>query len=222
MKFIVKKLYTFAELETRWECGRNDLVQAVIDGELIPSVHIERGKYDIKQFESDYDGDADIERLFIGGRWDGEQPATDRCNGFHFLIWPQRTGISDCQFHYFSESATGHEEGEVCFELTSPVGIAHVLEHSVFMPKEVARVEAASDHATVANVAEKPLAKRERDTLLTIIAVLCNESKLDFSKAAKTASLIQGMADLMKVTLGETTIENHLKKIPDALGTRTR
>lgn len=69
---------------------------------------------------------------------------------------------------------------------------------------------------------ETPLSTKERNTLLTIIAVLCNECKLDYSKHAKTAGLIQGAAQFMKISIGETTIENHLKKIPDALGTRTR
>lgn len=69
---------------------------------------------------------------------------------------------------------------------------------------------------------EKSLSKRERDTLLTIIAVLCKEAKLDYSKAAKTAGLIQGTAASMQISIGETTIENHLKKIPDALATRIK
>lgn len=71
-------------------------------------------------------------------------------------------------------------------------------------------------------VQEKPLSTRERDTLLTIIAVLCKDAGYDYTKAAKTAGLIQSTAAGIGVSIGETTIENHLKKIPDALGTRTR
>ena len=71
-------------------------------------------------------------------------------------------------------------------------------------------------------LAEKELGTRERNTLLSIIAVLCKEAKLDYNKSAKTAGFIQGIADSMGVSIGETTIENHLKKIPDALETRTR
>lgn len=69
---------------------------------------------------------------------------------------------------------------------------------------------------------ERPLNKRERDTLLSIIAVLCKAAGYDYSKAAKTAGMIQGMAAEMKIAIGETTIEGHLKKIPNALGTRTK
>ena len=69
---------------------------------------------------------------------------------------------------------------------------------------------------------EKPVSTRERNTLLIIIAVLCKEAKLDYTKPAKTAGLIQGAAAGMGVSIGESTIEGHLKKIPDALGSRTR
>jgi hypothetical protein len=44
---------------------------------------------------------------------------------------------------------------------------------------------------------DKPVGTRERDTLLAIIAVLCKEAKLDHTKHAKTAGLIQSMAARM-------------------------
>ena len=68
----------------------------------------------------------------------------------------------------------------------------------------------------------KPLGTRERDTLLTIIAVLCKEAKLDYTRHAKIAGLIKSTAANMGVDIGETTIEGHLKKIPDALRTRVK
>jgi hypothetical protein len=69
---------------------------------------------------------------------------------------------------------------------------------------------------------DRPLEIKERRTLLCIIAALCKEAGLDYKKAAKTAGLIQGTAQQMGVSLGETTIEGHLKKIPDALATRMK
>ena len=60
MKFIAKKHYTFDELAARWECGLNDLVQAVIGGELIPSVHI-NGKYSLKLFTVDHNAEAGLQ-----------------------------------------------------------------------------------------------------------------------------------------------------------------
>lgn len=67
-----------------------------------------------------------------------------------------------------------------------------------------------------------PLATRERNTLLCIIAVLCKEAKFDFTKTSKTAALIESTAAGMGVLIGETTIEGHLKRIPDAMATRMK
>lgn len=69
---------------------------------------------------------------------------------------------------------------------------------------------------------EKPLGTRERDTLLTIIAALCKDVGYDYTKAAKAAAMIQRTSAGMGVSIGETTIEGHLKKIPDALATRMK
>ena len=68
----------------------------------------------------------------------------------------------------------------------------------------------------------EPLDTRERNTLLTIIAALCNEAKIDHTKPAKAAGLIQSTAARRGVAIGETPIEGHLKKIPDALATRMK
>lgn len=141
MKFIAKKHYTFDELAARWECELNDLVQAVIGGDLIPSVHID-GKFCLNLFTADHNAEAG---LTIESVSDGDSCATRGRTGMHYLIWPRRTGVADCQFCFFSENATNHEEGDICFELTSPIGMTHVLEQGVFMPNEVARVETPSD-----------------------------------------------------------------------------
>lgn len=67
-----------------------------------------------------------------------------------------------------------------------------------------------------------PLLTRERHTLLTIIAALCNEARIPYDKPAKAAGMIQSTAATMGISIGETTIEGHLKKIPDALATRMK
>lgn len=79
-----------------------------------------------------------------------------------------------------------------------------------------------SQDATKKNDLDKPLGSRERDTLLAIIAALCEDAGFDYKKHAKTAGIIQSTADGMGVSIGETTIEGHLKKIPDALRTRMK
>lgn len=66
------------------------------------------------------------------------------------------------------------------------------------------------------------LGTKERNTLLAIIAVLSKESKIDYTKHSKAAATIQNLADNMGVSIGETTIEGHLKKIPEAVRSRSK
>jgi len=72
------------------------------------------------------------------------------------------------------------------------------------------------------SIMDRPLRATERNALLSIIAVLCDEAGYDTDRAAKTAGVIKSRADLAGIDLGETTIENHLKKIPDAITRRLR
>lgn len=64
---------------------------------------------------------------------------------------------------------------------------------------------------------QKPMATKERSTLLTIIAVLAKEAKIDWQKTSKAAELIVSAADQDGLSLGQRTVEEHLKRIPDAL-----
>jgi hypothetical protein len=72
------------------------------------------------------------------------------------------------------------------------------------------------------NTLEKPLNKRERETLLTIIAALCKECRVDINSPSKAGDLIQSMTDLLGAPVAKRTIEEHLKKIPKALETRMK
>lgn len=68
----------------------------------------------------------------------------------------------------------------------------------------------------------KAVSTRERNTLLAIIGVLCKEAGFDYTKSAKTAGLIESTAARLGVSIGETTIEGHLKKVSDAMATRMK
>lgn len=88
--------------------------------------------------------------------------------------------------------------------------------------EELNSVRAERD-ALAAQVKETdPLDTRERNSLLSIIAALCKEAKIPYDKPAKAAGMIQSTAATMGVSIGETTIEGHLKKIPDAMATRMK
>lgn len=71
-------------------------------------------------------------------------------------------------------------------------------------------------------VVEKPLSKKERQTLLVIIAALAKESGINLTKTSKAGELIANMTQLIGAPIGATTIENHLKDIPDALESRAK
>ena len=83
-------------------------------------------------------------------------------------------------------------------------------------------VASESGEASRAATTDTPLETRERNTLLTIIAALCKEAKIPYDKPAKAAGLIQGIAATMDISIGETTIENHLKRVPNAIAGKKR
>ena len=140
---------------------------------------------------------------------------------FLVLRAPIREGIDTCSFSLFSRYQDVWD-GRVCM----PEGMFPLERYwsdMVFDLPSVLRFEAERTHgANPATSTEKPIGTTERNTLLTIIAALCKEAKLDHTKHAKTAGLIQSTAASMGLSIGETTIEGHLKKIPDALATRMK
>lgn len=113
------------------------------------------------------------------------------------------------------------KQGEV--QVSYPLGGLPESAVIVVRPKALQALEASLlDEPAIEKKPEKPLGTRERDTLLTIIAALCKEAKIPYDKPAKAAGMIQSTAAAMGVSIGETTIEGHLKKIPDALATRMK
>jgi len=68
---------------------------------------------------------------------------------------------------------------------------------------------------------EKPLTTTERNTLLTIIAALCDYSAID-TKARSTASQIAGMTAEIGAPVTDETIRNALAKIPNAVERRMK
>ena len=67
---------------------------------------------------------------------------------------------------------------------------------------------------------DKPLMARERATLLTIIAALAKEANIDIAKASKAGSIIEVLTEKLDARVSARAIEDHLKRIPDALERR--
>ncbi|WP_166299882.1 hypothetical protein [Bradyrhizobium sp. 2S1] len=68
---------------------------------------------------------------------------------------------------------------------------------------------------------EKPIERRERNTLLVVIAALANMAKVDVSKPSAAGAAIESKTAQMGARVAARTIENHLKRIPEALDSRS-
>ncbi|MGC2783468.1 MAG: hypothetical protein WA397_06455 [Roseiarcus sp.] len=64
---------------------------------------------------------------------------------------------------------------------------------------------------------ERPVGRRERMTLLVIIAALAKRAKIDVTKPSSAATAIESQTSLLGARVAARTIENHLKRIPEAL-----
>ncbi|MCB4788220.1 hypothetical protein LGR64_18275 [Delftia sp. Lp-1] len=81
---------------------------------------------------------------------------------------------------------------------------------------------ADQENLTTLEEEEKSIGTRERTTLLTIIAALAEEAKISLMTPSKSAEIIAGMTDRMGSPVAKRTIEEHLKKVPDALERKSR
>ena len=70
--------------------------------------------------------------------------------------------------------------------------------------------------------AERPLGRRERTTLLVIIAALAELAKIDVTKPAKAGATIESQTSLLGAQVSSRAIQDHLKLIPEALGRRDK
>jgi hypothetical protein len=71
-------------------------------------------------------------------------------------------------------------------------------------------------------VPDKPLRERERSTLLTIIASLADPAGVDISKPSKAAETIEAMTIKLGARVSARAIDDHLKRIPDAVERKGR
>lgn len=217
IKLPERSYFTFSEVMTRWQCTENDIRHLVINEKLRPSYFIGR---DIEYRELEQRDAGSFESVTV------TEEMRFLNEGFYYLQTGIQLGPFDCEFDCFTSSREPPRlaEGELSgfYFMEKPLPLSHVLEHGVVTMEELAFVERALSAQSERGEPSKDVATRERNTLLTIIAALCKEAGIDYSKPAKAAGMIQSTAAKMGVSIGETTIEGHLKKIPDALGTRMK
>jgi hypothetical protein len=98
---------------------------------------------------------------------------------------------------------------------------------SVLAVRRAVLEEFIAQHAPMApgesrEALDKPLGERERATLLTIIAALAKAADIDISKPSKAAEGIEALTTDLRARVSARTVEDHLKRIPDAIERRRK
>lgn len=219
---------TFVELRQRWQCTDNDLRYLVVNGELKPSIKVAQ---ELTIASWDYSPMED-RCVPTGAQIDpqSDYEVTWRPTYWLYLQDPLQTSAMNCEFRLATCERNQpwpdtpeelHAEWS-WFWLPKAIAMNDIEKEAFFTMDEVLKYEAAHDQDAPPKQEEKPLETRERNTLLAIIAVLCNDAKIDYTKPSKAADYIQSTADKMGLSIGETTIKGHLKKITDAVATRMK
>ena len=125
----------------------------------------------------------------------------------------------------FPDSATTNdfEEAEILGEIPRGVNcLAPGLpKDSVFVVRTAALMACGAKLSTSEpNEMEKPLDSRERTTLLVIMAALARGAGIDLAQPSKAAMQIEALTTELEARVAGRTIEEHLKRIPDALERR--
>lgn len=203
----------------RCHLSETDLTNAIISGSLTPSIFVKEAVWEMPV-------DSDGTRMKV-------TPAI-YFSEWMYLVGPRGTDAFDCAFDFYAHEPDALLNDGVVFKkdgngyVDIRIRLADVMERGAVMLSELMRFENnQSSQADLLNLVStevllKPLGNRERDTLLTIVALVCKEAKLDYTTHAKTARLIKDIADKMGVSIGETTIEGKLKLISDALANHTK
>ena len=230
IKLPEKTWFTFHELMERWQCTENDIRRLVIEQSLIPSIRTGQ-KMTYPDWKLAPSGDFEPSGRLGENSPLGYAIEFTVLNHWLYLRKPLRISTFDCQFRLATfrrddpEPKNEYEvtgEGMLWSWIPEVMTLNDVIESAAFLLEEVARFETHHTKQDQQKISEVPLQTKERNTLLTIIAVLCKDAGYDHTKHAKTAGLILSTAAKMGIEIGETTIEGHLKKIPDALATRMK
>lgn len=100
------------------------------------------------------------------------------------------------------------------FSLQSLIDFAKIRNHKLVLVDGKARSDTPIG-------AEKPLSTTERNTLLTIIAALCNYSVINYQERG-AASQITKLTEELGAPVSHDSVRRALEEIPDALQTRMK
>lgn len=220
IKIPARSYLTFSELKERWQCTENDLRYAVISGEIKPCVRLV-GEHENIQWVKAYAGTCERKSTHDGSFILSHEP-----KGWVYLQEPCQTGPFDCRFDLASDERDQDKTDEWVLDswyaLQSPMTLDVVISTAVFLLTEVASYEERQSDEYPQRREQTPLGTRERDTLLTIIAVLAEKAGIDIHSPGKAALAIEHLTDMEEVHVSKRAIEEHLKKIPAALAVRKK
>jgi hypothetical protein len=236
--FSERPYLTYSELKARWQCSDNDMSYQLITGDLKPVVKLtEALKVPDWEFGNDRSYPCGV---YIDYRDLEPKEITREVSCWLYLQIPKQTGPLDCLFELASDLRNPAKPEDIFDVLNSSwlwlpesMTIQQVRDRAVFLMLEVLHFESLHDESPATPKDCLTLEKRERDTLLTIIAALVTELKiLDFSpkNTARFSNLYPGKAALslenMTIQIGarvsKRTIEEKLKLIPSAFEVRLK
>ena len=225
IKFPERQYLTFEELKVRWQCNDGDLRYLIVHGDLKPSVKLS-GKVSVPEWGwSDELGQ--MHPMGIASDGQTGQSMVFQLNGWYYLQKPHSRGPEECEFILASDvrdPLTLEFEGVAesdWYLLPNAWTLDDVLKSSAFFMEEILRFESHASDSSSGKKTDSNLGTRERNILLSTIGILCEMAKLDYKTNAKAADLICDFANKKGVELAKRTIQDYLKKIPDALATRT-
>lgn len=103
------------------------------------------------------------------------------------------------------------------------------IERGLYIPKQkiVETTQTSSDDIdrkvlATTKITDKPLASKERNTLLIIIAALAAEAKIDLTKPSKAGETIAHLTEKIGAPVDHATIEGKIKLMKNALESRAK
>ena len=222
-----RKYLTYEELRERWQCSDNDLRYSIVAGELKPSIKafeaLSIPSWEFDSFSGEICPDGPIE--------DGQEGYALKVKpkDWLFLQEPKQTGPLACKFFLATQERNPDKPKDSWdipfaswFWLPYPMTLDVLINEAVFLMAEVHRYELKYEKDAAPVELVKPLITSERNTLLTIIAALAKQAKIDINEAGKSAQYISGLTDELGANVSKRAIEDHLKKIPGALEVRMK
>lgn len=205
---------TFNELITRWNCTPPQLHYSIMTGDLKPCYWVD-GEVAFCHEEKILD-DGGMEYNFIG------VTTTGNLFYLHGLLIQGPSKYTFVRIHKDRDIEETSMSGYFVPSKKIPITEKEIEQNAVFLMGEISLFEKNHNIKPWPKPSvDKPLAPRQRNTLLTIINALCEHSNIDI-KSRGTAAQIARMTEEMGTPVGQQTILDLLKEIPDAVETRMK